>query len=51
MRFPIVKLKDRIHDRSAIYFQRQLGRAPFPVPGHRTGRADLPHPALRQVLR
>src|SRR5215469_8119330 len=22
--------------------------APFPIPAHRTGRADLPHPALRQ---
>jgi Transposase DDE domain group 1 len=24
----------------------RLGLAPFPVPAHRTGRADLPHPAL-----
>src|SRR2546421_7017353 len=23
--------------------------APVPFPAHRTGRADLPHPALRQV--
>src|SRR5271169_3950704 len=23
--------------------------APFPIPAHRTGRADFPHPALRQV--
>jgi hypothetical protein len=25
--------------------------APSPDPAHRTGRADLPHPALRQVSR
>jgi hypothetical protein len=25
--------------------------APFPVPAHRTGRADFPHPALRLVSR
>jgi hypothetical protein len=25
----------------------QVGIAPFPVPAHQTGRADLPHPAFR----
>src|SRR5262249_51691495 len=24
-----------------------LANAPFPIPAHRTGRAELPHPALR----
>ena len=26
---------------------RPLANAPFPIPAHRTGRAALPHPALR----
>jgi hypothetical protein len=25
-----------------------VANAPFPIPAHRTGRADLPHPALGQ---
>src|SRR5262245_59196259 len=24
-----------------------MASAPFPIPAHRTGRAELPHPALR----
>ena len=27
------------------------GNAPFPLPAHRTGRADFPHPALRPASR
>ena len=29
--------------------KRPFGNAPFPIPAHRTGRADLRHPALRLV--
>ena len=27
-----------------------MAEAPFPLPAHRTGRADFPHPALGQEL-
>ena len=29
----------------------RLANAPFPLPAHRTGRADFPHPALRLTSR
>src|SRR3954468_5702975 len=45
MSITIVKQIGRVEDgRGGL---GQVGIAPFPVPAHQTGRADLPHPAFR----
>jgi transposase len=31
-----------------LWVPQYLNHAPFPLPAHRTGRADFPHPALTQ---
>ena len=38
-------LKGRVEDGRGSW--RPMAIAPFPIPAHRTGRAALPHPALR----